>query len=313
VFIIADIGSNWKNKQDCIDSIREAKVAGADAVKFQLYTLEHLYGAHHKLPPCRKLNPVWLPDFKKECKEYGIELMCTAFSPAMINIVDKYVERHKIASAELKYPDLLEEARDTNKPVYISTGGSTEREIECTLDIFGAKRDLVTLLYCVGAYPAKSTDYNLRMIGYLASKYKVSVGISDHTQGKSLARSALYGATAYEKHYKLDSKLDSPDADHSITPAKFRELVKDIRGYEVDFRPQLCEADFVTKYNRRLVSLGNIAPGGKFRYNINYGAFRSETPSGDYISPFDTYKIEGKICKAYLPAGRAITMKYVTI
>lgn len=312
MFIIADIGSNWRNKEDCLKSIREAKVAGADAAKFQLYTQEHLYGAHHTLPPGRKLNPNWLKELRDACRSYKLEFMCSTFAPAMLNIVDKYVERHKIASAELKYPDLLEEARDTNKPVYISTGGSTEDDIKRCLDIFDKSRDQVTLLYCVGAYPAADKDYDLKMIGYLASKYKVSVGISDHTTGDSLAKAGLYGATVYEKHFKLDDKIDSPDASHSLAPSEFRSLVKNIRENEISFKPQTCEMAFIYQYNRRLVSLCNIRPGAKFLYNINYSALRTLKNNYDYISPFDADKIEGKLCKEYIPAGRIISTKFVT-
>jgi len=310
VFIIADVGSNYRNYQDCVESIIEAKKCGADAVKFQMYSPDHLYG-NYKLAPAKKggITQLWIKDLVETCRDYEIEFMCSTFAPGMLNVIDKYADRHKIASAELKYPALLEEARDAGKPVYISTAASTEREIEECLDIFGGARDLVTLLYCVGAYPALEEYYDLKKIGYLASKFRVAVGLSDHT--KSIIDPTEYGATCLEKHFKLRD-FDTPDQGHSFGPENFKAMVKTIRSNKFKYEPLPCERDFVEKHNRRLIAITNIRPGDKFRYNLNYGAFRSSRVCNDYISPFDQDRIEGKLSKALVLAGKPITMRCVS-
>ncbi len=69
-FIIAEVGSNWNNLEDCLESIQCAKVCGADAVKFQAYTGEALYGTPQVVS--NQLPLEWLPKLKEKADAAGI-------------------------------------------------------------------------------------------------------------------------------------------------------------------------------------------------------------------------------------------------
>src|SRR4051812_44777097 len=102
VMIIAEVGSNWLTIQDCYHSIRMAKWAGADAVKFQLFDQYALYGPLITTGHLRgSMAPGWIPLLKKEAEAQKISFMCSAFSPELAELVDPHVNMHKIASAEL--------------------------------------------------------------------------------------------------------------------------------------------------------------------------------------------------------------------
>ena len=88
-FIIAEIGSNWLTIDDCFFSIKQAKYAGADAVKFQVFDHESLYGSHKNM--AHVLPVMWLPALAARCNEIGIEFMCSAFSPELAELVNPYV------------------------------------------------------------------------------------------------------------------------------------------------------------------------------------------------------------------------------
>jgi N,N'-diacetyllegionaminate synthase len=150
--IIAEIGSNWHSLDDCLSSIALAKNCGADAVKFQAYSHDALYGyrlsraeLYHDedantltaravdIPLAGTLPLDWLPTLKAKADSVGVEFMCSAFSVPLLNEVDKFVATHKVASAELTHIRMLERLREIGKPVILSTGASSMNDISIAL------------------------------------------------------------------------------------------------------------------------------------------------------------------------------------
>ena len=83
---------------------------------------------------------------------------------------------YKVASFELTDFPLIKKISQTKKPIIISTGTSTLKEIEKTF--YYAKKNGakdISLLYCVSNYPAKSSDFNLNNINIL-KKFNCKVG-----------------------------------------------------------------------------------------------------------------------------------------
>lgn len=244
--IIAEIGSNWITHYDCIHSIAKAKEHGADAVKFQYFTHQDLYG----VPGSRSCLPD-LEALNAEAEKHGIEFMCTAFSPGGYQLVDRYVKRHKIASSEITAIDILSTVGSFKKPVFVSTGGATTEEIDNAVRILEGCE--ITLLYCVTDYPARVIDF--RNIERLRRRYQplgCKVGYSDHsTDVLNVPTMALVcRATVIEKHVNFLSSQTTPDAPHSLSEEEFSMMVRILRSglSEMDtFRPN--------PWKRRLVTL----------------------------------------------------------
>lgn len=242
-YIIAEIGSNWRNEHIAKVQIREAKALGADAVKFQMFTHEELYnspGVSHGLP--KDL----VPSLAEYSKSLEIDFLCTAFSVEGYQFLDPFVKMHKIASCENDHPDLLDALLGFNKPFFRSYGAKT------TYDIL--PREIP--MECVAAYPASFEDYSLSIFNNTIIR---RFGISDHTLTPELALLALgVGATFFEKHFDAcPFESETPDKSVSIGPLDFRYYCSMIRlGEKVLMQPKEIRSSEKDIHKRRKTDQG---------------------------------------------------------
>lgn len=241
-YIIAEVGSNWHSFDDCRESIEQAAKAGADAVKFQLFTSHDLYGVHLEDWAMKKweLPPDWIKPLKLICDANKVDFMCTVFNPAKVLLVDPYVSYHKVASSDCGYEDLLRTISMSDKSVIISTGGANDDEICRAKDIFFLVRSTkdeqeISFLYCQPEYPALSRP-RLIEIERMRERYGVCAGFSDHTPGIKWAISAAvdFDADVIEKHFGLQRIIYDvhefvPDRGHSVNESDFAVMTSEIR------------------------------------------------------------------------------------
>ena len=216
MIVIADIGSNWRNLDDCLEAIRIAKIEGVDAVKFQYFTHEKLYGVPGKMDG--ELPFECIPKLAKECKAQGIEFLCSVFDSEDIARIDPYVKMHKIASAEADYVALRTKACVTKKPVLISCGCAHRYSIP-------VKRPFIPMA-CIAEYPTH--DYPIEQILYFKEMGCKTYGMSDHNPyGDGYQIAKRMGCSYYEFHYN-PLNITSPDKPHSIITWR-RPRVKDLQ------------------------------------------------------------------------------------
>ena len=312
-YIIAEVGSNWRTLNDCIQSIGQAKAVGADAVKFQAFNAKALYGflatsdePENRYPGSYFNLPLdWLPKLKEKADACGIELMCTAFSPELVAAVDPYVSVHKVASSDICYPQLLEAVHKTEKPVLLSTGAKHAREVEYAADYIFARRNV--MMFCVAAYPAPYID--LYSLDLLHDVTKCPVGLSDHSQGISIAVEACrrHDVVALEKHFTAFPDMDTPDRPHSIGPDLFKLMVEQIRNCDQAYiGPRPEERDMLLRHNRRLITTRDVAEGEVLKYGENFGAYRSLKDDARGLSPFAWRDVEGKAAKKAIARGDSV-------
>lgn len=271
--VISELGSNWHSFEDCKTAISLAKSCGADAIKFQLYTHQELYGLPGKLDG--EMPREWLPRLKEKADAVGIEILCTAFSPEGIKYVDQFVSTHKLASSEACHAGMLDVLRETKKPLIVSTGAQVETDI---LGINTYLHDCdVTFLYCEASYP--SNHSNLKNLNRLAEITQRPVGLSDHSIDvyNIPALAEMYGCTVLEKHFNPFDYTDTPDAGHSLGIDDFQSMVYNIKEPSGQFlAPTRQEIDMVLKHKRRLIATEFIKAGDQLRINENYGVYRSK-------------------------------------
>lgn len=325
-FVIAEIGSNWRTLDDCLLSIRLAAGCCADAVKFQLFNGDALYGPAYAakvkeyttgsafgylagepkdVPGALPIE--WLPRLSSEANRHGIEFMCSAFSPELVDAVDPFVRRHKVASAEMTHVRLLSRINATGKPVIVSTGGHSKPDISAALRYLPAQK--TTLLYCVPQYPAQFTD--LRTIDLLRKTFHVPVGFSDHSLDvlEIVSRAVgKHGATVVEKHVNFTG-LPSPDSGHSLSWGHFGIYVNAAKGRpwrDPEFAFMATEKDMVLRHNRRLIAMRDIQVGEMMSEGENFGIFRSLKNDDRAFSPFFVNAVHGLPAKRAILAGEGI-------
>jgi sialic acid synthase SpsE len=212
-----------------------AKEAGADVVKFQHYRPKLILGVRH--PAYAEASKAQLSvaehaEIKAFCDEIDIEYCCSLFHPDDVpKWEDMGVKRYKVASRVAGDTNLLSAINRTKKPVIISVGMSTKKQIERALDWTDSCNQ--TLLHCICKYPADLRDFWPGDMDRLKEVWKVKVGLSSHCP--SIAPSVLFaarGATVIEQHV-CDSRTETGcDIPASITFDEFKQMSTLIRAME---------------------------------------------------------------------------------
>ena len=248
VFMIAEASSNHNGKIDtALELVRAAKRAGADAIKFQEFTLESLFSPPHykralgieteeweKQIQMLAFKPCWHEAVAEEAQKCGIVYFSTPFSIDAVDGLDPYVPFYKISSGDITYFPLLEKVGEKGKGVFLSTGASYIEEIDEAVNILRRfDPPFICLMHCLMLYPAPPDDLNLNFIQTLKQRYDIPVGFSDHSRGTDAAPVAVgKGAVAIEKHFTLDKNQEGADHKNSADPEEFSELVRKVRSAE---------------------------------------------------------------------------------
>jgi pseudaminic acid synthase len=254
VFIIAELSANHNGSIDlAIETIRAAKRAGADCIKFQTYTADTLTIDSDKddflikgtIWEGRKLYELykeaytpweWHEELFQVAKSEGLICFSSPFDFSAVDFLEKLnVPAYKIASFEITDIPLIEYAASKGKPMIISTGIAEVEDIQ--LAINACRRmgnNNIALLKCTSSYPAPINESNMIMVKDLAEKFDVISGLSDHTMGSVVPVVATaFGAKIIEKHFILDRSIGGPDATFSMDENEFSEMVNCVRQAEL--------------------------------------------------------------------------------
>ena len=255
VIIIAEAGVNHNGNYDlAVKMVHEARMAGADYVKFQTavpelvissiapkaeYQKETTGNEQSQLEMCRAIHlplSAYAP-LKQVCDDEGIGFMSTPFDLVSIDTLEPLgMDYYKIPSGEITNLPYLRKIASKGRRVIMSTGMCELDEIGAAIGVLtggGLQLDDITLLHCNTQYPTPMADVNLRAMNELADRFGVKVGYSDHTAGIEVPIAAVaLGATVIEKHFTLDRNLPGPDHKASLEPDELAAMVAAIRNIE---------------------------------------------------------------------------------
>ena len=244
--IIAEIGINHNGDVELAKQLVDISVAaGCNYVKLQKRTPELCVPEHQKnklrKTPWGKIKYI---DYKKKI-EFGteqydelydyikgknIELFASVWDTDSVDFMRPYSPLMKISSALITNLDLCMYARKNCEKLIISTGMSTEEEIEKCIK--ACNPDVV--MHTNSTYPSPLKELNLNYINWLRDKYPdIEIGYSGHEYGlvTTFAAAAL-GASWIERHVTLDRTMWGSDQMASVEPGGLIKLVKGIRDIE---------------------------------------------------------------------------------
>jgi pseudaminic acid synthase len=326
-YFIAEISANHCGKISIAKKlIKCAKLNGADAVKLQTftadtmtlksnkkyfkvnkglwkgYTLWDLYDEAH--------TPLsWHKSLFDYAKKIGITIFSTPFDETAVTFLEKLnCPIYKVASFEMTDLPLVKKIASTKKPIIISTGMASLKEIDLTYRTakkYGAND--ITLLYCVSNYPAKNSDFNINNIKILKKKYNCRVGLSDHSLDQNVAITSIgAGAEIIEKHIALEKQKKGLDIKFSLKGKEIRKFKNAINsayellGKKIFFRNKSEKKS--TMFRRSIFVCSNISKGEKFtKENI-----RRIRP-GNGLEPKFYEKLIGRRAKKNLQKGNPLT------
>ena len=248
--VVAEISANHNGSLDrALATITAAKNCGVDAVKIQTYTADTMT-IDCDLPDFVIKGGLWdgykLYDLYKEAqtpyewhkplfehaKKEGITLFSTPFDETAVDLLESLdTPAYKIASFELTDLSLIKYVAKTGKPMILSTGIASVQEIQeaVTAARNSGCKELV-LLHCISSYPTPMEQAHLRQISALQKRFKIPIGLSDHTLGTSAAVAAVaLGACFIEKHFTLSRSDRGPDSEFSIEPEELKKLSQDVK------------------------------------------------------------------------------------
>ncbi len=290
-FIVAEAGANHGcDLEVAKELIRQAKAAGADAIKFQTYKADTLvtrwaprywddpepsgtqYAIFEKID---RMEPADYEAMAAYCREQEITFLSTPFDLGAVDLLAKLdVPAFKVASADLTNYPLLERIAMYGRPVFLSTGAGTLEEIGETVEFLrGCGVRDIALLHCILCYPTPVDQLSLRRITTVKEAFPdLIVGLSDHTIPDecvtTTSAAVALGAQIVEKHFTLDRTQEGPDHPLSLDPELLTKTVKAIRLVEQalgspEVVPLKCELRARQYARRSIIAACDIPKGTK--------------------------------------------------
>lgn len=322
-YVIAEMSANHGGSYErAVEIIEAASQAGADCIKVQTYTPDTITldsdqecfqikegpwrgQTLHALYQTAMTPWDWQAGLKHEAESRGLDFLSTPFDTSAVDFLeDMQVNAYKIASFEIVDIPLVRYVAAKHKPMLVSTGMASLGEIEQAVNVIRQENnEMICLLKCSSAYPARPKDMHLNTMKNLKETFNVQVGFSDHSLGALSAIVAVaLGAKVIEKHLCLSRKNKTPDSDFSMEPSEFKEMVDQVHMAE-DAMGRIqygaTDQERASRLHRRSLFVSRDMKTGEYFTTENV---RSVRPA-DGLPPTEYQSIIGKKARKDIKAG----------
>lgn len=155
-------------------------------------------------------------------RRMGCIRMATPFDDKSVELcIELGIEIIKVASSDITDWPLLEKIAKAHKPVMVSTGGSSLKEIDNMVTFFDNRNIPLAINHCVSLYPTEDSELQLNQIDFLKHRYPGhSIGLSTHEYHdwtSSMLIAYAKGARTFERHIDIKTE-DRPFSSYCSTP-----------------------------------------------------------------------------------------------
>lgn len=144
----------------------------------------------------------------KAIRTAGFTATATPFDERSVDLCSNLgIPIIKIASSDLNDWFLIEKIAKTKKPVIVSTGGSSLKDMDDIVTFFSNRNIPLGINHCVSIYPSEDSELELNQIDFLKNRYPVNtIGFSTHECSdwtNSMLIAYAKGARMFERHIDI--------------------------------------------------------------------------------------------------------------
>jgi N-acetylneuraminate synthase len=187
----------------------------------------------------------------------------------------------KLASSDINDWVLIDRIAATRKPVIVSTGGSSLKDIDDLVSFFSKRNIPLAINHCVSLYPSEDRELELNQVDFLKNRYPNHViGFSTHEYSDwatSITIAYAKGARTFERHIDINSE-DHPVSAYCSLPHQvdqwfkaYKKAVEMCGAAGVEKRnPPKRETDYLDSLVRGVYAKRNIKKGEKLTGDAVY-------------------------------------------
>ena len=233
-YFIGEIGINHNGDMKIAKKLIDAvNACGWDCAKFQKRNPDVCVPEHQKSvmrqTPWGEMTYIdykYRVEFEKEeydiinnyCNQKPVDWSASVWDFDSLEFLMQYdLPFLKIPSAMMTNSELVIETARTGKPVIMSTGMSSLKEVDSAVNNVLSTTDDVVLMHTNSSYPTPKNEINLNLIPFLKNRYGCVVGYSGHEEDlEPTVIAVALGATVVERHITLSHDMWGTDQKSSL-------------------------------------------------------------------------------------------------
>ena len=158
-----------------------------------------------------RLSDEDLATLVRAIRQAGFTATATPFDERSVDLcVELGIPIIKLASSDLNDWVLIEKIAKTKKPVVVSTGGSSLKDVDDIVTFFANRNIPLGINHCVSLYPTEDSELELNQIDFLCNRYpENTIGFSTHEYSNwsnSMLIAYAKGARMFERHIDIQTE-----------------------------------------------------------------------------------------------------------